>query len=171
MMRFGIYKKTVGVPFPGEYWDGSWDEENTRHIFIKKYEDRQPDGTPCVVQDFHIWPVGYVPARCARSIALHGVRTSRSSDRLPMLSPRWEVKDHSMCRLDEVADAILALEGNADAWIVPRPCRVVSLGSLAVAALRRAESLVPPVNCLWHGTYLEAAALLRDGWRPKGWRP
>lgn len=73
----------------------------------------------------------------------------------------------------DVAEAILDLEAWAD-W---RPLEVSHpkddqppMNALAYAAQDEAESRNPHLE--WFDeVYLEAAALLRDGWRPEGWRP
>jgi hypothetical protein len=66
-----------------------------------------------------------------------------------------------------VAEAILELEANADAWLTGGAC--VENAPLAVKAWGRAPANVASRELI-ATRYLEAAALLRDGWRPRGWR-
>lgn len=64
-----------------------------------------------------------------------------------------------------VAEAILELEANADAWLTGDP--PIDNGDLAIKAWAKAPKNTTSAESI-ATRYFEAAALLRDGWRPKG---
>lgn len=66
----------------------------------------------------------------------------------------------------EVAEAIFDLEAWADWWISGADGMSPSFGALAGAAAFHVEPGISEV-----GTMLEAAALLREGWRPQKRKP
>lgn len=84
----------------------------------------------------------------------------------------WNVimRDGSMSETDEdVENAIAYLEGAAD-WIFSpddfHPFGPFAETRLALCALTRADQVLRDSDYGAVGYYLEAAALLRDGWRP-----
>lgn len=65
----------------------------------------------------------------------------------------------------EVAEAILELEGNADGWMCGSA--INENGELAITAWEQAPPNTANAESIAM-RYLEASALLRDGWRPRG---
>lgn len=87
----------------------------------------------------------------------------------------WWMVDHFIDERDPVQVAIFELEGDASAFCHPGP--VLHQGcmhsDLALAAIRevyvRCCALLPRRDYSLSEMRLEAAAILRDGWRPEGW--
>jgi len=49
VFRWAIYKKTEGIPYPGEFWEDCNDEKEAREMLLKMYGDSEDGPTP-----FHI---------------------------------------------------------------------------------------------------------------------
>lgn len=52
-VEYAIYKKTIGVPYPGEHWEGPMTLAQARKKFNAVYLDTQ-DGKPARKQTFRI---------------------------------------------------------------------------------------------------------------------
>jgi hypothetical protein len=53
-VTYHIYKKTQGVSYPGECWDGPFTKEKVKRVFEASYCDFDQDGTPSKKQTFRI---------------------------------------------------------------------------------------------------------------------